>query len=228
MASKRTLKTKTSKSQTKKKGKKQPVKRIPSDGMDVATDEDLAKFTDLLKQHNVIVVLIHADWCGHCQTFKPLWEQYKKIPGRNVPMASINERMLSKTPLKDAKLDGFPSTVVYSGKDGSFGSFKNTVGEDTHAVPNSRDKTVMTKLLRTNPSMLKRVNMMSEDESQSESAHATPEAEALLEESGKRAIKDKDVPIVNLLTSLPPNTSADTIPEGSSVRKPRRKRKRAP
>lgn len=221
MASKRTLKTKK---QAKKQGKKkQPVKGILSDGIDVTTDEDLAKLSDLLKKHNVVVVLIHADWCGHCQTFKPLWEDYKKIPGRNVPMASINEKMLSKTPFKDAKLDGFPSTVVYSGKDGSFGSFKNEQGEETHAIPNIRDKTLMTKILRAKPSMLQRMNSMSADESQSETAHATPEAEALLEESGKKAVKEKNIPIVNVLASLPPNTNADTILESQT----RKKRKRA-
>ena len=127
------------------------------------------------------LVLIYADWCGHCQTFKPLWEDYKKIPGRTVPMASVNERMLSKTPFKAAKLDGYPSTVVYSGKDGSFGSFTNEQGEETHAVPNSRDKMVMTKLLRARPSMMRKLNSNNQD---SETALSTPEANLLREESG--------------------------------------------
>lgn len=221
MASKRALKTK--KQAKKNTKKKQPVKRILSDGIDVSTDEDLAKLSDLLKKHSIVVVLIHADWCGHCQTFKPLWEDYKKIPGRNVPMASINEKMLSKTPFKDAKLDGFPSTLIYSGKDGSFGSFKNDTGEETNSIPNSRDKTVMTKILRAKPSMLQRVNSMSADESQAETARSTPEAEALLEESGKRAIKDKNIPILNMLASLPPNTNSNTIPTFQT----RKNRKRA-
>ena len=131
--------------------------------------------------------------------------------------------MLSKTPFKDAKLDGFPSTLIYSGKDGSFGSFKNDTGEETNSIPNSRDKTVMTKILRAKPSMLQRVNSMSADESQAETARSTPEAEALLEESGKRAIKDKNIPILNMLASLPPNTNSNTIPTFQT----RKNRKRA-
>lgn len=225
MASKGTGKTKKrAKKQTAKPAKKQPVKRILSDGIDVASDEDLDTLSKLLKDHPIVVVLIHADWCGHCQTFKPLWEEYKKIPGRTVPMASINERMLSKTPFKDAKLDGFPSTVVYSGQDGSFGSFKNDEGEESNSIPDSRDKVLMNKILRAKPSMLKRVNLtaMSEDDSYSQTVHSTPEAKALLEESGKRAIQDKNLPMVHTEESLPPNINSDTIPENQTRKRRRR------
>lgn len=195
----------------KQKSKRKNTKRakgVTSDGMDVASDTDLAKLSDLLKKHKVVVVLIHADWCGHCQTFKPLWEDYKKIPGRNVPMVSVNEQMLSKTPFKDAKLDGYPSTLVYSGKDGSFGSFTKENGEETHSVPNSRDKRVMSKLLRTRPSMMRKVNVANNN---SESANPTPEAEALRNESGKQAMLQKDEPMVNLNAVDPPNISSDTM-----------------
>ena len=201
-----------------KKMKKTKVPPIVSDGMDVATDNDLDKLSELLKKHNVIVVLIHADWCGHCQTFKPLWEDYKKIPGRNVPMVSVNEKMLAKTPFKDAKIDGFPSSLVYSGKDGSFGSFKNDKGEDSNSIPNIRDKNVMMKILKAKPSMLQRVNNNSDadadaDADPTESARATPEAEALLETSGKKEMRNKDKPMIKILASIPPNTNSDTIPE---------------
>jgi len=182
------------------------VKAMASDGMDVASDQDLAKLSDLLKKHKVVVVLIHADWCGHCQTFKPLWEDYKNIPGRTVPMVSVNETMLAKTPFKDAKLDGYPSTLVYSGKDGSFGSFQNDKGEETHAIPNSRDKEVMSKLLVARASMMRAAN--SQD---SQTAHSTPEAEMLRNESGKRAMKEKDIPMINLDVATPPNVNSNSI-----------------
>jgi thiol-disulfide isomerase/thioredoxin len=200
-----------------KKASKKAVKasKKANDGIDVSTDADLSKLMSLLKKNRVVVVLIHADWCGHCQTFKPQWEEYKKMPGRNVPMASINETMLAKTPFKDAKIDGFPSTVVYSGKDGSFGSFKNDSGEETNSIPNIRDKEAMTTLLRAKPSMMQRV-----ESNESESAHPTPKAEALLEESGKRAIKTKNQRIRNINTPMPPNTGNNSLP--NRTRKQRR------
>lgn len=204
-------------SKTKKQVRPQTKKL--SDGIDVSTDADLEKLSALLKKHRVIVVLIHADWCGHCQTFKPLWEDYKKIPGRTVPMASVNERMLSKTPFKAAKLDGYPSTVVYSAKDGSFGSFTNEQGEETHAVPNSRDKMVMTKLLRARPSMMRKLNSNNQD---SETALSTPEANLLREESGKRVMRNKDIPMVNMNDVLPPNTHSNSA--SPSLRATRRRK----
>ena len=196
-----------------KKASKKGVKT--NDGIDVSTDADLSKLMSLLKKNSVVVVLIHADWCGHCQTFKPQWEEYKKMPGRKVPMASVNETMLAKTPFKDAKIDGFPSTVVYSGKDGSFGSFKNESGEQTNSIPNIRDKEAMTTLLRAKPSMMQRV-----ESNESESAHPTPKAEALLEESGKRAIKSKNLRTANANTPVPPNTGNNSLP--NRTRKQRR------
>jgi hypothetical protein len=209
----------------KKKGKTKRTKRAnpvkngggitsPFDGMDVATEEDLSRLDELLKKNTVVVALIHADWCGHCQTFKPLWEDYKKIPGRNVPMVSINEKMLSRTPFKAAKINGFPSTVVYSGKDGTFGNFRSETGEDTNSVPNSRDKDVMIKILQTQPPVIE-----GDFGQESESLHPTRRAEFLLEKSGKKAIKEKDSPIFNSNNASPPKIVSDKIKKKKTRRK---------
>jgi thiol-disulfide isomerase/thioredoxin len=201
----------------RKAATKRVAKSMTSDGMDVTSDQDLAKLSDLLKKHKIVVVLIHADWCGHCQTFKPLWEDYKKIPGRTVPMVSVNETMVAKTPFKNAKLNGYPSTLVYSGKDGSFGSFTNEDGTETNAVPNSRDKEVMSKLLKARPSMMRRAS-----NANSETAHSTPEANLLRNESGKKAMREKNMPMVNLDAPAPPNVNSDVIQ--STRRRARKKR----
>jgi len=193
------------------KSKKKNTKVVSTnDGMDASTDVDLAKLEDLFKKHNVVLLFVYADWCGHCTTFKPTWEKYKQVPGRKVPMASINEKVLSKTRVKDAKIDGFPSGVLYSPKDGSFGSFKKENGEETNSIPNLRDEEVMTKLLQADPSMLQKVAAENAD-NDSESALATPNAAALLERSGKKALKEKDRPIVVMNEPAPPNTSLDTV-----------------
>ena len=204
MAPKKKMKTKRTK--TTKSVKNAAVTAPPFDGMDVATEEDLSRLDELLKNNMVVVALIHADWCGHCQTFKPLWEDYKNIPGRNVPMVSINEKMLSRTPFKAAKINGFPSTVVYSGKDGTFGNFTNETGEDTNSVPNIRDKNVMIKILQTKPPVTE-----GDFGQESESLHPTRRAEFLLEKSGKKAIKEKDSPIFNSNNASPPKIILDKI-----------------
>jgi len=216
MALKKKMKTKRTKRRT-------PVKNgggaaSPLDGIDIATEEDLSRLDELLKNNIVVVALIHADWCGHCQTFKPLWEDYKNIPGRNVPMVSINEKMLSRTPFKAAKINGFPSTVVYSGKDGTFGNFRSETGEDTNSVPNSRDKDVMIKILQTQPPVIE-----GDFGQESESLHPTRRAEFLLEKSGKKAIKEKDSPIFNSNNASPPKIVSDKIKKKTRRKKPARK-----
>ena len=196
----------------KKATKKKALKAAPNDGIDVAKESDIAGLEALLQSQPIVLVFIYADWCGHCHTYKPQWEKYKAFPGRRVPMASINEKVLPLTPLKSAKLDGYPSNVLYSGIDGSFGSFKNENGEETHAIPNARDAALMRKLLMANPAMLKRMGAHTmESDDTSDTVKSTPEANLLLEESGTKAMKDKDLPIKEMNDPAPPDTSADTV-----------------
>jgi thiol-disulfide isomerase/thioredoxin len=207
------MRAKPTKGKTKKPGKK--ARASPHDGIDVSTEKDIASLEELISSQPIVLVFIYADWCGHCHTYKPQWENYKAIPGRRVPMASINEKVLSQTPLKSVKLDGYPSNVLYSGLDGSFGSFTKENGEETHAIPNTRDAALMKKLLITDPSMLKYMGKETrrgqKNDIDSESLQRTPEAELLLEESGKNAVKDKDRPIADMDEPTPPNTSSDTM-----------------
>ena len=192
--------------------KTKQLKKVPHDGIDVAKETDIASLETLLNSQPIVLVFIYADWCGHCHTYRPQWEAYKAIPGRRVPMASINEKVLPLTPLKSAKLDGYPSNVLYSGLDRSFGSFINDKGEETHAIPNTRDAAIMRKLLMANPAMLKRMGSKHmEPNNTSDTVRSTPEANMLLEESGKKAIKDKDRPITEMNDPTPPDVSADTL-----------------
>jgi len=186
------------------------------DGLDVSSDADIAKLTDLLKRNPIVLAIIHMDGCHYCETIKPTLEKYKNAPNRKVPMLKINRSMLTKTPFNAAKIDGFPSGVLYSPKDGSFGSFKKEDGEETNAIPNLRDEKSMIKLLESDPKLIRSsVTSNRPEENDSETAHATPYAAALLEKSGKKALKEKDSPLVDMNEPLPPNTSADTLNSNS-------------
>jgi thiol-disulfide isomerase/thioredoxin len=182
------------------------------DGLDVSSEADIGKLTELLKRNTIVLAIIHMDGCHYCETIKPTLEKYKNAPNRKVPIVKINRSMLTKTPFNEAKIDGFPSGVLYSPKDGSFGSFKKEDGEKTHAIPNLRDENSMIKLLESDPKLLQNtVSNILPDENESESLHSTPNAEALLEESGKKAIKEKDRPLIDMNEPIPPNTSGDTL-----------------
>ena len=186
------------------------------DGLEVETEEDLPKMSECLNRNPIVLAVIVMDGCHYCETIKPILETYAKASNRKIPMIKINRNVLAKTPFKDAKIDGFPSGVIYSPKDGSFGSFAKENGEETHAIPNFRDTSAMLPLLRADPSVITKYNR--NFSMNSESVHATKEAERLLELSGKKALKEKDMPLVDMNEPTPPNTLSDTLNKYNSAK----------
>lgn len=65
-----------------------------------------------------IIVLYHADWCGYCQRFKPVWEELKKKlnNGRN-PMCHIGEvESTNMHHLPDVEVTSYPTILFYKQK----------------------------------------------------------------------------------------------------------------
>ena len=196
------------------RGKK--TKNITEDDLEVKSDMDVPKLLKLLKKnHPIVFVYIGAEeWCGPCQKFRPLYEEYKNIAGRNIPMIHIDHKMVPKTFAADAKIDGFPTGAIYSPKDKSFATFKNENGEETHAVPTIRDKDAMTSFLKANPDELLKANNGSANNSEgadSQSLVRTATTRKRLVESGKKAIKNINTPLEETPVPSPPNTGSDTI-----------------
>jgi len=210
----------------KNTGSTKPVTLSPHDDIDVTTEGHIGKLKELFAKHPVVLVFVYADWCGHCTTFKPTWEEYKKTPNRKVPIARVNETVLKQTPVADAKLDGFPSLALM-GNDGKLATFKKEDGSETHAIPNMRDKKAMTMLLTTDPGKLKKLNNgnsnnanNANDPTEGTSVTSTPEAENLMIKSGEKAVESKDDPVVVMPDPSPPNTSADRADNDIRPRQP--------
>lgn len=105
-------KTKKSRA-SKSKSKSKSMKRL-----DVRSPKDVPLLEALIKKGPMIIVLVHADWCGHCQTFKDkVWNKVPNSSSNTINTASIHHDMLDKTSLAKAKLEGYPSLLLV-GKDG--------------------------------------------------------------------------------------------------------------
>jgi thiol-disulfide isomerase/thioredoxin len=71
------------------------------------------------------VIIFYAPWCGHCQHFKPIYEELAKMAnqgmlGNDVTIATVNGdnekellNLLRNSPNAEFKVDGFPTVVSY-------------------------------------------------------------------------------------------------------------------
>jgi len=116
----------------------------------VRSPEHVDDLEKLVKIGPVTFILVHADWCGPCQSYKPIWSELERSPGRTANMAMIHHDMVEHSPLlKKAKIPGFPTVLkVYS--NGKIEEYK-TDNQKTNSVPNIRDKETMLTELKSTP-----------------------------------------------------------------------------
>jgi thiol-disulfide isomerase/thioredoxin len=89
------------------------------------------------KLKNNTIIFFYADWCGHCQTFMPIWKELKtKI---NTEEYNIIE-MESQNPFinKIKILQGYPS-IFYINSNKNI-TIEYTSGRTTESILNFLDK----------------------------------------------------------------------------------------
>ena len=98
----------------------------------------------LLKKGGITIVLVYADWCGHCHRFqKDLWNPACKKPAAHNRVA-LNEKVLPETSLKDVNISHYPSVLLV--ENGRAKEFKDENGEPTNAIPTPRSEAELEKL----------------------------------------------------------------------------------
>ena len=130
-------------------GKKNDVATpVTESEVSVRSPDDIGSLEKLIKGGPVTFVLVHADWCGPCQGYKPIWSDLEKSPGRKANMAMVHHDMVEKSPtLKNAKIPGYPSVLkVHS--NGHIEEYKGEENKKTNALPNIRDKEIMLNELK--------------------------------------------------------------------------------
>ncbi len=111
-------------------------------GVDIRSESDVGTLESMLKNGNPTLILIYADWCGHCHRYIPTWEKLESTPGRTANMARVHHDMQEKIPsIKDAKIQGYPSVIKVL-PDGRIETYESEGGA-TNAMPTMRDEEAM-------------------------------------------------------------------------------------
>ena len=120
----------------------------PSKPVHVRKPEQVPELESLIHMGPVTFILVHADWCGHCQTYKPKWKEFETTPGRIANIASVHHDMMEKIPsIANAKIEGYPSVIKVE-PSGAISEYKVPgSGTTTNAVPFMREETKMVKEL---------------------------------------------------------------------------------
>lgn len=58
------------------------------------------------------ITLYYAEWCGHCQTFKPVWKNLKKDLDKNNIEYKEYEHSKNSNEISNANIQGFPTIRI--------------------------------------------------------------------------------------------------------------------
>ncbi len=99
--------------------------------VDVRKADDVKDLQTVIQMHPITIILIHADWCGHCQRYKEnVWNKLHELPNRKNGLAAIHHDQLEGTEFRDARFQGYPSIIVVGKK-------KMAEFEDENGVSNA-------------------------------------------------------------------------------------------
>lgn len=90
--------------------------------LDVRSSSALSELKRRIKAGPITIVLVYADWCGHCHHIMPHFDAASKTTGRNIQVAKVNETMLDQVNqtineginhnAKPMKVEGYPSILL--------------------------------------------------------------------------------------------------------------------
>jgi thiol-disulfide isomerase/thioredoxin len=93
-----------------------------------------------------VLVFIYADWCGHCQRYKPNMDELEATPGRSVQIARVRDDVYPKSSLKNTPPEGYPTLMLIK-ENGEVAKFEKE-GKVSPAIPNHTDMNQMKLLVR--------------------------------------------------------------------------------
>jgi thiol-disulfide isomerase/thioredoxin len=116
--------------------------------VDIREDSQLSELSKRIATGPLTLVLVYADWCGHCQRFKPMMDKLEACPQRSIQTARIRDDVFPKSSLASAKIEGYPSLMLVN-QSGEVTAFKKDSGEVTNAIPDHTNEQKMMTIVRS-------------------------------------------------------------------------------
>jgi len=107
----------------------------------------------------ITIIMVYADWCGHCHHMMPHFKEAAKSPNRSVQAVMLNETMLNKAnssinsinqSAKPIKVDGYPSILLV-----------DRLGNKITEVDAVKSTETMTKVMNESGSLAENAGMTS-------------------------------------------------------------------
>jgi hypothetical protein len=83
--------------------------------LDVRTEKDIIPLMNRIKSGPITIILVYADWCSHCHSFKPKFDAAAKNRTLPYPVAYVEDSMLSMANEKLKSLNRSPNTLSVEG-----------------------------------------------------------------------------------------------------------------
>lgn len=89
--------------------------------LDVRSNNMMGELTKRIRAGPITMIMVYADWCGHCHHMMPHFKEAAKSPNRSVQAVMLNETMLNKAnssinsinqSAKPISVDGYPSILL--------------------------------------------------------------------------------------------------------------------
>ena len=90
--------------------------------VDITSPSQLNELDKRISIGPITLVMIYADWCGHCTRFKPMMEELENSSGRSVQVARVRDNVLPQSALANIPNEGYPSLMLIK-KDGTAAPF---------------------------------------------------------------------------------------------------------
>ena len=131
---------------------------------DVRSKGQIGELMKRISKGPVTIMLVYADWCGHCHHFMPHFDKAANQSGRSIQAVKVNDTMMSavndaiKSKNHNAKsinVEGYPS-VMLVGQDGN----------EISQIEPVKDTAVMTKVMNQSAALANEAGLTSDDRSE--------------------------------------------------------------